>query len=102
MGKKGKKKPPAPPAVSLPSEPPGLPPPVATHAGIAADTPRTEASSWPSTPGSSWLPPSASRATAFERALAEAGLDEEAGTADAADVALVAEKEPASGSTTPA
>ena len=102
MGKKGKKKPPAPPAVSLPSEPPGLPPPVATHAGIAADTPRTEASSWPSTPGSSWLPPSASRANAFERALAEAGLDEEAGTADAADVAPVAEKEPASGSTTPA
>ncbi len=102
MGKKGKKKPPAPPAVSLPSEPPGLPPPVATHAGIAADTPQTEASSWPSTPGSSWLPPSASRATAFERALAEAGLDEEAGTADAADVAPVAEKEPASGSTTPA
>lgn len=102
MGKKGKKKPPAPPAVSLPSEPPGLPPPVATHAGIATDTPRTEASSWPSTPGSSWLPPSASRATAFERALAEAGMDEEAGTADADVVAPVAEKEPASGSTTPA
>ena len=49
------------------------------------------------------MPPSASRATAFERALAEAGLDEEAGTADADDdVAPVAEKEPASGSTTPA
>ena len=48
------------------------------------------------------MPPSASRATAFERALAEAGMDEEAGTADADVVAPVAEKEPASGSTTPA
>ena len=41
------------------------------------------------------MPPSASRATAFERALAEAGMDEEAGTADADVVAPVAEKEPA-------
>ena len=98
MGKKGNKKPPAAPGVCLPPVPPGLPPAAlaVVAAGIAADTPRTASESWPSTPGS-WRPPSASRATAFERALAEAGLDEQAGTDDADDadddVAPVAEKE---------
>ena len=73
MGKKSKKKPPA--APSAPPPPPAVAT-VATESGT--DTPRTDVSSWPSTPGGEWAPPSASKqqqqGTAFERALASAGL----------------------------
>ena len=73
MGKKSKKKPPAAPAA--PPPPPAVAT-VATESGT--DTPRTDVSSWPSTPGGEWAPPSASKqqqqGTAFERALASAGL----------------------------
>ena len=73
MGKKSKKKPPAAPAA--PPPPPAVAT-VATESGT--DTPRTDVSSWPSTPGGEWAPPSASKqqqqGTAFERALASAGI----------------------------
>ena len=76
MGKKSKKKPPAAPAA--PPPPPAVAT-VATESGT--NTPRTDVSSWPSTPGGEWAPPSASKqqqqGTAFERALASAGLDDD-------------------------